>query len=128
MSNYFDNNNRYQIIYPYTSDKIYVENSITKAANKCYNEIKQRDIKTYIFIVHDIDSGNIFYFNIPKYKKYKSAGTNLPEETNKNDKNDKNLQNDIIVRLNNIEYELFLIKKQIKNNKQNNKTNTCIII
>ena len=68
MSYYFDNNSRYQIIYPYTSDKIYVESSIDHGAYRCYQELKDRDVITYIYIVHDIDKGTLYYFNIPKNK------------------------------------------------------------
>jgi hypothetical protein len=68
MSHYFDNNNRYQIIYPFTSKKIHVEQNLDRGANKCYQEIKDKNIKTYIFIVHDIDNGGLYYFNIPKFK------------------------------------------------------------
>lgn len=68
MSYYFDNNSRYQIIYPYTSDKIHVEPSVDHGAYRCYQELKDRDIITYIFIVHDIDAGTLYYFNIPKNK------------------------------------------------------------
>lgn len=68
MSYHFDNNNRYQIIYPYTSDRIYVESDLSTGVYKCYQEIKNKGVKTYIFIVHDIDSGKLYYFNIPKYK------------------------------------------------------------
>lgn len=70
MSHHFDNNNRYQIIYPYTSDRIYVEPDINHGAYRCYNELKDRDIKTYIFIVHEIDTAAIYYFNIPKFRDY----------------------------------------------------------
>lgn len=68
MSYYFENKNRYQVIFPYTSDKIHVETDIDHGAYKCYQELKEQDIRTYIFMVHDIDSGMIYYFNIPKFK------------------------------------------------------------
>lgn len=71
MSYYFDNNNRYQIIYPYTSNKIHVAKDINHGVHKCYQELKKHDVKTYIFMVHDIDSGMVYYFNIPKYKDLK---------------------------------------------------------
>lgn len=68
MSYYFDNNNRYQIIYPFTSNKIHVESSIDHGAYRCYQELKEHNVVTYIFIVHDIDAGTLYYFNIPKNK------------------------------------------------------------
>jgi hypothetical protein len=68
MSHYFDGTRRFQIVYPYTSDKIHVEKNISHGAYKCYNEIKEKNIKTYLFIVHDIDAGTLYYFNIPKHK------------------------------------------------------------
>ncbi len=77
MSYYFDNNNRYQIVYPFTSDKIHVESNISNGAYRCYQEIIKNNVKTYIFIVHDIDADKIYYFNIPKYK-------NIEKSTNDN--------------------------------------------
>jgi hypothetical protein len=68
MAHYFDNNMRYQIIYPYESDRIHVEPDLDHGAYKCYQEIKDRDVKTYIFMVHAIDAGMVYYFNIPKNK------------------------------------------------------------
>lgn len=78
MSYYFDNNSRYQIIYPYTSDKIHVEPSIDHGAYRCYQEIKDREIITYIFIVHDIDAGTLYYFNIPKNKHLEATQNPQP--------------------------------------------------
>ena len=46
MSYYFDNNSRYQIIYPYTSDKIHVEPSIDHGVYRCYQELKDRNISS----------------------------------------------------------------------------------
>ncbi len=68
MSYFFDNNNRYQIIYPFTSEKINVASNISDGAQKCYQEIKENNIMTHVFIVHEIDQGNMYYFDIPKYK------------------------------------------------------------
>jgi hypothetical protein len=86
MNYYFDNNNRYQIIFPYTSDKIYVEKDISYGAFKCYQELKDRNIKTYIFMVHDIDAGTIYYFNIPKNKHLQDITQNNDEIITKSNK------------------------------------------
>jgi len=78
MNPFFDNKNRYQIIYPYTSDKIYVESDINSAARKCYQEINASSLKPYIFIVHDIDTGMIYHFNVPKNKDLQDTNINPP--------------------------------------------------
>lgn len=145
MSYYFDTLNRFQIVYPYTSDKIYVEANLSNGADKCYQEIKNKDIKTYIFIVHDIDSNHLYYYNIPKNKKYESVDnikTNIiNNNTNNNtitddinnititnnDTNNNTMTNDvldtknkviddIIKRLDQIEYDIESLKKSIKKN------------
>lgn len=82
MSYYFDNNNRYQIIFPYTSDKIHVDKDINYGAFKCYQELKERNIKTYIFMIHDIDAGTVYYFNIPKYKYLQDTSQRNNENPN----------------------------------------------
>ena len=84
MSYYFDNNNRYQIIYPFNSEKIHVEPDLDHGAYKCYHEIKNKNVKTYMFIVHDIDNGALYHFNIPKYK-------NLVNTDNQNQTHNQNL-------------------------------------
>jgi hypothetical protein len=78
MSYGFENNNRYQTVYPYTSDKIYVEPDISRGAYRCYKELKEKNIITYIFIVHDIDAGILYYLNIPKYKSAVHSTQNNP--------------------------------------------------
>src|SRR5579872_496628 len=82
MSYYFDNNNRYQIIYPYSSNKIHVAKNIDHGVHKCYQELKEYDVKTYIFMVHDIDSGMVYYFNIPKYKNLQDIDANIIDTVN----------------------------------------------
>src|SRR5258705_3150960 len=73
MSYYFDNNNRYQIVHPYTSDKIHVAPDIDHGAYKCYQELKEKNSNAYIFIVHEIDGGTLYYFNIPKNKQFENV-------------------------------------------------------
>lgn len=203
MSYHFDSNNRYQVIYPYTSDRIYVEPELSSAAYKCYQEIKNKGLKTYIFIVHDIDAGKLYYFNIPKYKDVdqgiptqsinnRSANIPMPDFdqliANNNDSLlehtetvpikelalaqgsrasslvkpnpdncsniiitqennvvddrtapesnvpsfDKLKQNEIITRLNHVEYELYIIKKKIAKEKhilkKKEEEESCVIM
>lgn len=147
MSYYFDNNNRYQIIYPYSSNKIHIANNIKKASEKCYQELKNNNYETYIFIVHDIDHDEFFYFNIPKYKNIENNKKELDvtnksinyEKQNKLDNTndmldinkelinyDKLKQNEIVTRLNNLEYELNNIKNKLRDNNTDDKK-TCVI-
>jgi hypothetical protein len=167
MSYYFDNNSRYQIIHPYTSDKIHVEPSIDHGAYRCYQELKDRDIITYIFIVHDIDAGTLYYFNIPK-NKHLDATQNL-HVISKNKSPDPNphntqsgsvipcslptqsiniinpanpsipmvnaltdygatKQNDIITRLNHVEYQLDVLKKRIQLPPKKEEEDGCVIM
>lgn len=166
MSYYFDNKNRYQIIFPYTSDKIHVETDIDHGAFKCYQELKEQDVKTYLFMVHDIDSGMIYYFNIPKYKHLQSKcapdeATHLklntqpelliPQQTiqltqqpqqqpliqvqslpqtqsqlQDNNQFNQKKQNEIITRLNHVEYQLESLKKMI-NKKPKKEEDGCTI-
>jgi hypothetical protein len=155
MSYYFDNNSRYQIIYPYTSDKIYVESSIDHGAYRCYQELKDRDVITYIFIVHDIDKGTLYYFNIPKNKhldatqnqatnplipvshntKIQDLLTQSPPMQSINIINPVNppdhnaiKQNEIITRLNHVEYQLDVLKKSIQSAPKKEEDDGCVIM
>lgn len=148
MSYYFDNNNRYQIIYPFTSEKIHVASNISTGAEKCYQEIKEKNIVTPVFIVHEIDQGNMYYFDIPKYKNQNPTNNFHQTNTQNNPQNTypdiaqrpiKLLQDNVIVhnpmnennkmnqlhhydalitRLNNVEYELDLMKKSLAQNQK----------
>jgi len=141
MNYYFDDNNRYQIIFPYTSDKIHVERDIEHGASKCYQELKDRDTKTYIFMVHDIDAGTVYYFNIPKYKHLQNTDADkfvlnsvvtptphtLPiptpiqiptTSTSTSTSTVLPQMYDIIMRLNHVEYQLDVLKKTIVTNRQ----------
>lgn len=71
--------NRYQIIYPYLSDTIHTAHSITKGADKCYNELKIKDVKTHMFVIQDLDHGKLYYFNIPKYSDLPQTQNIMPE-------------------------------------------------
>lgn len=179
MSYYFDDNGRYQIIFPYTSDKIHVAKDINYGAFKCYQELKECDIKTYIFMVYAIDGGTVYYFNIPKYKhlqdnnqnqtnpdicgilnlnkpeickieqnellsKSKDLGNvsvnttqiceyphhpkmmHLPEEMKYNQIT-QSKQNEIITRLNHVEYQLETLKNNMLQ-KPKQEDDNCVIL
>jgi hypothetical protein len=149
MSYIFDNKNRYQIVFPYTSNKIHVETNIDHGAYKCYQELKEQDVKTYIFMVHDIDSGMIYYFNIPKYKEYDTNTKNLsshivnntnkdininninntvPVSTNYENKLHQKKQDEIITRLNHVEYELEILKKMMLRKPKKEEELSCVIL
>lgn len=68
MTYYFENKNRYQVIFPYTSDKIHVEPDLDHGVHSCYQELKDRGVKTPVFLVYNMDSGNVYELEIPKYK------------------------------------------------------------
>jgi hypothetical protein len=152
MTSYFDKNKRYQIVFPYTSDKIYVENNLNEGADKCYREIEERKMKIPLFVIHDIDSNKLFDVEIPKYKNanhnpnpnlnlnkgHESEHidiTNLDIPTNVNAINvnsnmNPSINNDIIVRINKLEYDVMKIKNEIISNRSNNKDKeeSCTII
>lgn len=161
MSYFFDNNNRYQIIFPYTSDKIHVSKDINYGAFKCYQELKDRNIKTYIFMIHDIDGGTVYHFNIPKYKNLHDQQQNtVPDiinqngipilqqnqsinksinqqiadiESKQNNQNNQynqitqSNQNEIITRLNHVEYQLDVLKKYCTRVPKKEE-GTCVIL
>ncbi len=58
---------RYQLIYPFESNKIYKSKSIKKAVNKCYNDyvkLYNGDIK--IFCIINLDTKIEYKFQIDK--------------------------------------------------------------
>ena len=64
---------RYQLTFPYESNKIYKSKSFDKAINKCYQEFKQLKIpnenKEYnIFCVTNLDKNIEFKFQIDDIK------------------------------------------------------------
>jgi len=61
--------NGYRLIYPYNSENVYVEIDVMKAADKCYDEIKNR--KVAMFSIMNIDTNNVYNFEIPKNKDNK---------------------------------------------------------
>ena len=61
--------NGYRLIYPYNSENVYVETDVMKAADKCYGEIKNR--KVVMFSIMNIDTNNVYNFEIPKNKDNK---------------------------------------------------------
>jgi len=56
---------RYQLVYPYDGKKIYESSSLTKAAQKCYNELKQS--------VHYNVANKFTILDIDNFKKYDFA-------------------------------------------------------
>jgi hypothetical protein len=100
MNHYFDKRERYQIIYPYESNKQYNESDLNHGVYKCYQELMENGINTYIFIIHNIDSGNIYYFNIPKNKHLENMQPQLHpqsqliiENQDQNQNQNQNYQN-----------------------------------
>ena len=61
-------NNRYQLVQPYVSDKIYESTSLMSGANKCFNEFKtthENDFTSYpTFTIKDINTNKIYTFKI----------------------------------------------------------------
>ncbi|VBB18010.1 hypothetical protein YASMINEVIRUS_473 [Yasminevirus sp. GU-2018] len=82
MSYYFENKSRYQIIFPFTSDKIHVESDLDHGVFSCYEELKERGVKTPVFMVHDIDAGAMYELEIPKYKHLDVKGNVIDEPYN----------------------------------------------
>jgi len=73
MNNFFSGYNRYQIIFPYESSKQHSEPDLDHGAYKCYQELVENNVMTHIFIVHNIDTGDIYYFDIPKNKHLETS-------------------------------------------------------
>ncbi len=158
MTSYFDKNKRYQIVYPYVSDKIHVEDDLNIGVEKCYREIESRKIKAPLFVIHDIDSNKLYDVEIPKYKNVNNSNnmndmniklnndqtlskkaenidlTKLNGPLNNNhvsNPNDRQMNNDVVMRINKLEYDVMKIKNEIINsNKANNKDKeeSCTII
>jgi hypothetical protein len=57
-------NKRYQLIRPFISDKLYETNTLNKAAKQCYKEVKMSNVKTDEFAIRDIDTAEVFRFQI----------------------------------------------------------------
>jgi hypothetical protein len=61
------NNHRFQLIHPYNGSKIYVTNSVDKAASKCYQELKNNPNKYFnFFTVYNLDTFETFNYKINK--------------------------------------------------------------
>ena len=71
VNNRFGEGDRYQLIYPYESDKIHIEPNANAGVHSCYNELRRSNIKNSLFMVHNIDSGTIYHLEIPKFKHFK---------------------------------------------------------
>lgn len=125
--------NKYKIVHPFESDLIHTSDSLTGGIYKCYNELKEKHIKTYIFIVHEINTGLLHYLNIPK---------NHQENHQENHQDIlKDIQRDIMPspkkedyesltkRIDKIECDIEVIKNMIQNKNINNEEDDkCIII
>jgi hypothetical protein len=134
-NNRFGEGDRYQIIYPYESDIIHVKPNIDSGVYSCYKELQKSNTKNPLFMVHNLDSGTIYHLEVPKFKSIKShhieehehhktindsKSINLniqmqPQQTIPDGTNDKerNRVNDIVTRLNKVEYQLDILKKKI---------------
>lgn len=125
---------RYQMTFPFESNKIYKSRSLNKVVNKCYNEFKNfNDISDGMFGVTNIDKKIEHRFKIKNNKiKYHRGGNdnkinNQVEEILKLD-DDKQNSNKNIIDITNI---LNLTNKNInsistKIDNQDNKLNKII--
>jgi len=68
MNSVFDNY-RYQLVYPIQSTSIQIAKNISNGSKKCYNELKSRQIVAPLFVVHSLDTNELYHYEIPKYKK-----------------------------------------------------------
>lgn len=130
-------NNRYQLINPFISEKIYETKNITKAAKKFYNEIKEEAQrgggKTYqTFTLLDIDTKKSYVFKIKNHNIIHSAnqigGCNDAVQLD-NSNNGKRLKI-VEERVNNLEMVVNGILTNMNtqiNTKQNNQ-DTCVIM
>jgi hypothetical protein len=73
MNDFFSGYNRYQVIFPYESSKQHSEPDLDHGAYKCYQELVENNVMTHIFIIHNIDTGDIYYFDIPKNKHLEAS-------------------------------------------------------
>lgn len=63
-------NNRYQLIYPITGNKVYSTSDLYSAGYKCYEELKNLDIiGDSVFVMKDVDSGNVYVFKINNFDR-----------------------------------------------------------
>lgn len=86
---------RYQIVVPYTSDKIYEASSLKKGAKKCYREFKMnvaRYPNSKSFTIMDIDNLNTYQFALNKYQIGGDGEDNVQNEENQNDHPVENLE------------------------------------
>jgi len=72
--------NRYRLIYPYDSNNVYVETNVMKAADKCYSEMKKNDKNNPHFCMMNIDTNNIYNFEIPKRSTLQTGGVKESNE------------------------------------------------
>lgn len=68
MNSVFDNY-RYQLVYPIQSTTVQIAKNIAVGSKKCYNELKSRRLTPPLFVVHSLDTNELFHYEIPKYKK-----------------------------------------------------------
>jgi len=119
MSSVFDNY-RYQLVYPIQSTTIQIAKNLASGAKKCYNELKTNHIQNPLFVIHSLDTNELYHYEIPKYKKNMISNdmttmgggaicesNNMDQEKNSNI--EKNIQ-DIIKRLELLENKIDTIQ------------------
>ena len=116
MSNNFKKLKKYQLTYPFVSNKIYESRNFDKAVDRCYKEFKHfNDIQDGMFIVTDIDNNMEYRYRV-KEKKIKQIGGD--------DNKDLDKINNHLSSLNenyeNIKTNLDNIQKYSKNYNQDN--------
>jgi tRNA(Phe) wybutosine-synthesizing methylase Tyw3 len=102
--------NIYRLVKPYDSNKVYEAMTIMHGAGKCYKELKKSNVNTDSFSIIDINSSQVYNFNIKQ--KEKMILKKDPSELLDNVNNLNNLQNggDEFVQLKN---EIEQIKNRI---------------
>jgi hypothetical protein len=143
VNNRFGEGDRYQIIYPYESDKIYIKPDVNAGVYSCYRELMRSNIKDPLFMVHNLDTGTIYHLEIPKFKNLthnKISNIHKPIINKPNAPLVTQVQtlqipqpqipqpviieepreisrariNDLVTRLNNVEYQVEKLRKKIK--------------
>lgn len=61
--------NIYRLVKPYDSNKVYEANTIMHGAGKCYKELKKSNVNTDSFSIIDINSSQVYNFNIKQKEK-----------------------------------------------------------
>lgn len=64
--------NRYQLVYPFESNKIYKSKSLKKVAQKCYSECLKIGITVNTFKIMDLDKNIEYIFTINNKNEIRS--------------------------------------------------------